>query len=43
MSGATKDVARRLAMRIYKDPTADAEKKQLARCVLFLLDGKLPK
>jgi hypothetical protein len=42
MSSRGRDVARRLALRVFKDPTADAEKKQLARAILIFLDGKLP-
>jgi hypothetical protein len=42
MGGYQKDVARRLAIRVYKDPTADAVKRQLASALLLLLDGKLP-
>jgi hypothetical protein len=44
MSGPVKDLMRRLALRVYKDPTSanvdDARK--MARAILLLVDGKLP-
>lgn len=43
MSPESKDMLRKLALRKYKDPTATAEVKQLARGLLMLLDGRLPK
>jgi hypothetical protein len=43
LSGGTRDVLRKLALRIYRDPTADAEKKQLAKGLLYFIEGKVPK
>jgi hypothetical protein len=44
VSGLARDVMRKLALRILKDPTSanvdDARK--LARAILILVDGKLP-
>jgi hypothetical protein len=44
MNGLARDVMRKLALRIFKDPTSanvdDARK--LARAVLILVDGVLP-
>lgn len=40
MTTGTKDVVRKLARRVAVDPTADAEKKQLARALLMLMGEK---
>lgn len=42
MSGIARKALVVLARRIHADPTADAEKKQLARGLLLLLEGRLP-
>lgn len=42
MTTLVKDTVRKLALRIHRDPTADSEKRQLARALLMLLDGRLP-
>lgn len=42
MSSFAKKALAQLARRVWVDPTADAEKKQLARGLLLLLEGKLP-
>lgn len=42
MSGVARRALSMLARRVWNDPTADAEKRQLARGVLILLEGRLP-
>jgi hypothetical protein len=37
-----RDVLRKLAVTVYRDPTATAREKQLARGFLLLCDGRLP-
>jgi len=39
-----KDIARKVALKIYKDPTSAGieDVKKLARIVLLLVDGRLP-
>lgn len=44
MSPMSKDILRRLALRLYKDPTAASidDVRKLVAGVLMLVDGKLP-
>ena len=43
MTGVARRALSALARRIWNDPTADTEKRQLARGVLMLLEGGLPR
>lgn len=38
-----REVLRKLALRKWNDPTVPLEMRQMARGLLLLLDGKLPK
>jgi hypothetical protein len=43
MSGGTREMLRKLALNVYRDPTATARERQLARGFLMLCDGRLPR
>jgi hypothetical protein len=44
MTSFSKDMIRKLATKIHKDPTSATteDAKKLARSILLLMDGKLP-
>jgi hypothetical protein len=43
VSGKTKNMMRQLATTVFHDRTATTREKQLARGLLLLMDGVLPK